>query len=116
MIKKVLELKDTGLEGLEHVKRQISEGKFDETIPLFADLVQAFATIEQSLANLPDKTISTEMNKAAENVRAGLDHVATAFENRDRDKVFAVLQFSLVPKYKQWMEKLDKTLQPYILS
>jgi hypothetical protein len=50
LARQITELAETALEGLEHVQRQNMEGKFEQTMPLFTDVIEAFTEIEKILA------------------------------------------------------------------
>ena len=46
IMKRTIELSETCLEGLEHIKEKLNEGQFEETIPLMNDSVVAFSQME----------------------------------------------------------------------
>ena len=115
VIRQVLDLKETGLEGLEYIRMQIQKGKFEDTIGLFSDVVHAFASIEQSLQTLPDEKVKAMLQENNAKLTSSFDLVASAYESGDRINAFETIQFSLLPAYKRWAKKLDYTLQPFIL-
>lgn len=92
---------DTSFEGLDHVRQKLSEGKFEETILLFSDTLQAFANIEMSLKNLPDKIVKGTLEKMTEKVRKGFDITVFAYESGNLPST---------PNYKPHKERLTNSM------
>lgn len=109
-----IELTITGLEGLEYIQEQISEEPNETVIRLFADLLTAFNAIEGSIENLPlDKNSLVE---TTDKLRQAFDYIVSALEEGNSAKVQEMLQFTLVPMYKNWKVELEEAFNPFILS
>jgi hypothetical protein len=112
--KQSLELADTGLESLEYIKQQYKEGKFTETFYLFNDVVNAFSTMERSiqglLPHLPENQISLLMDR----LRNGLGLIVSTYEQDRSSQAREVLQFNLMPTYKEWRIELHRVLDQYV--
>ncbi|WP_404454400.1 hypothetical protein LG329_05560 [Virgibacillus necropolis] len=116
VMKQSAELLDTVYEGLQHMQQLLKEGKFEETIPLFGDIVYAFSTIENSVSELPDEILSDDSKALTTKVRNALDHVVGSYESKEYGKVQEVLQFTLMPSYRKWMEELDEAFRSFLVS
>ncbi|EWG11497.1 hypothetical protein [Cytobacillus firmus] len=55
VMKQCLEISETILEGLHHIQKLLSEGKFEQTIYLYEDVLLAYSTIENSVEPLKEK-------------------------------------------------------------
>lgn len=115
-MKQSIELSETILEGLQHIQKLLSEGKQEQTVFLFEDVLTAYATISRTvepvLKELNNETVTTvqaDFSKAA-------DLVVSAYEQKYYPKVQEILQFNLVPQFKKLKEELEKAFSPYLVS
>jgi RNA binding exosome subunit len=116
VMKQSTELLKTALEGLQHIQTLLSEGKFEDSIFLFENTVQAFSTIENSLKGFPDDILTEDIQTITNNVRNAFEIVVSSYETKNYAKVQEVLQFTLIPRYKNWEHELEKTFNPYLVS
>lgn len=116
VMKQSVELSETILEGLQHIQKLLGEGKFEETMSMFEDVVSAFSTMQQSLTPVTEKLENQEIDAKAIKVQADLELVVSAYEAKSHGKVQEIIQFTLTPQLKKWKEALEKTFQPYIIS
>lgn len=116
IMRQTSELLITGYEGLTHIQQLLKEGKFKDTIPLFSDVVHAFSVIENSVDNLPVEMLSDDSKSLTTKVRDALDLVVGSYELEQSGKVQEMLQFTLIPRYRRWMEELDRIFNPYLVS
>ncbi len=110
--KRILELTDSGLQGLEYVHEQNMEGRLEQTASVFAHVVQAFSEIEQSLVG--SKVMCKELEEASNSLRDGLDWMTKAYEKQENIRPVEVMQLTLLPRYGAWMEELAKCLSQYV--
>ncbi|UII55611.1 hypothetical protein LS684_18595 [Cytobacillus spongiae] len=116
VMKMSLELSETIVEGLQHIQKLLNEGKHEQTVFLFEDVLTAYESIgrttKQVVKDLNQELIlarQTEFGKSAE-------LVVTAFEEKNYAKVQEILQFNFVPKFKKLKEELEKAFNPYLVS
>jgi hypothetical protein len=56
LAKRLLELAETGLAGLEYGKEQNGQGNFEQTMSVFTDVIHSFSEIENVLnTNQPEE-------------------------------------------------------------
>lgn len=104
------------LDGLAYIERHLQSGQFEETVHLFASVVQAFGYIQQALQQLTKHDIPFDSESEARNVLAIIDDVASAYESEKPYRALSRMKWSLLPSYKQWVSNVHDRLQPYILS
>ena len=96
-MKKSLELSETILEGLQHIQKHLSEGKSEQSVFMFEDVLEAYtaisATIEPVINELNNESISSKQTGFSQ----AADLVVTAYEEENYAKVQEILQFTLVP-------------------
>lgn len=116
VIRRTLELADTCLQGLEHAKTCINEGRFEDGIIMLHDAVFGYYQMEKALvpvlANLP----GTKMCPLSEALNNALNTVVSVQERGERAKALELMQFSVVPAYKKWHAELNRCLRPYVAS
>jgi hypothetical protein len=116
IIRKTLDLADTCLEGLEHVKACINKGRFEDGLIMLHDSVQGYYHMEKALVPVLAKLPANGMGPLSEALRNALDAVISIQERGERAKVLELMQFVVVPAYKKWHTELNRCLRPYVAS
>jgi len=116
VMKQSIELLNTVQEGLEHVQALLKEGKFEESIPLFGDIVLGFSTTERTVVRLPEEILYEEVKTFTIKVRKALDLVVGTYETKDYYKMQEILQFTLLPRFKRWKDLLEEMFSSYLAS
>jgi|SRR5699024_2879547 len=116
VIKQSIELLNTTQEGLEHVQRLLKEGKFENSIPLFSDILLAFSTVESTVICLPEEILLDEAKGCTSKVRKALDFFVGTYEAKDYYKIQEILQFTLIPRFKRWKDLLEEMFSSYVAS
>jgi hypothetical protein len=115
-MRRLVDLAETGLEGLEHIQKKLSEGLDQSTIMLITDVITAFNTIEQSVDKIPSESITlNSVGEITNQLRRAFDYLVTALEEGSEVKVREILQFTLLPVYKNWKKELEGAFNPYLL-
>ncbi len=108
--RRVSNLSETTLEGLEHIYNLTMDGRFEETVVLYTDVATSFHEMQMALAvHLPEYE-GSEMRKMADDVIAGMKLVLAAYENERDVRPMEVMQFAMLPAYRRWHEELQETL------
>src|SRR5690625_1546206 len=116
VMKQSIELLNTVQEGLEHVQALLKEGKFEESIPLFGDIVLGFSTTERTVVRLPEEILYEEVKTFTIKVRKALDLVVGTYETKNYYKMQEILQFTLLPRFKRWKDLLEEMFSSYLAS
>src|SRR5690606_24961537 len=118
VIRWTLDLADTLQEGLQHIhQRQATGHRPEETIPLFTDVVEAFAEIENALQSpLLSLASAAELTHRTNSLREGLDSMTSAYEGTSDVSPLATLQFTLLPRFQEWHRTLNEALRPHLAS
>lgn len=118
VIRWTLDLADTLQEGLQHIyQRQATGHRSEETIPLFTDVVEAFADIESALQqSLPSLANIDELTQRTNSLREGMDWMTSAYEGTSTVSPLATLQFTLLPRFLEWHRTLKEALRPHLAS
>ncbi|WP_066290399.1 hypothetical protein [Bacillus sp. FJAT-29937] len=116
VMKKSLELSETILEGLRYIQKLLSEGKSEQSVFMFEEVLQAYATIERNI----EPVVNELNNESISAKQAEFSHTAnlvvTAYEEKNYAKVKEIIQFTLVPRYKRLKEELELAFNPFIVS
>ena len=116
LAKRLLELAETGLEGLEYVKKQNGQGNFEQAMSVFIDVLHSFSEIENVLnMNQPEEGYA-DLASATESLRDGFNWMVKAYESQEQSGTLEIMQLTLIPRYKSWQEELEKSLSRYIVS
>lgn len=116
VMKQSLTLTGTIIEGLQHIQKELGEGKLQETVFLFEDVVAGFLAVENSLMPVKEELEMKSVEDKLTSLKNTLELVVTAYEAKDQAKVQELMQFTIVPQFKELKEELEETFQPYVTS
>ncbi len=116
IMKRILELAETTLEGLEHVSRRVQEGYFQDTTELFTDVVASIHEMEKALQPFLPELEENDLEKKNKELLQALRFLLAAYEGDQDVRPVEVLQFTLLPRYRAWQEELRGALGPYTAS
>ncbi|KAF0825138.1 hypothetical protein V7200_17810 [Cytobacillus firmus] len=116
VMKKSQELAETVLEGLQHIQKLIGEGKHEQSILLFEDVLLAYSTIGRSIDSVIRELGNDTVSAQQADVSKAAELVVSAFEEKNYAKVQEVLQFTLIPQFKKLTAEFEKAFQPYLVS
>lgn len=116
VMKKSQELAETVLEGLQHIQKLIGEGKHEQSILLFEDVLLAYSTIGRSIDSAIRKLGNDNVSVQQADVSKAAELVVSAFEEKNYAKVQEVLQFTLIPQFKKLKAELEQAFQPFLVS
>ena len=116
IVRRVLSVSETGLEGLEHIHERAREGDLSATNSLFQDVVYGVYEIQKSLNVLDPDAKSDDLGELTESLMEALNLMVSAYENEEAFGTLGFMQFTLIPRYRKWKDELDRTLRPTIQS
>jgi hypothetical protein len=116
VMRHMIELSHTCLEGVKYIQNHLSQGCLDCTVLLLEDFVHAFYSMDQSLnpmLTLFDSQHFEDMNLS---VWDSIDSVVSAYEKDDESRALQLINAQLLPELIKWRSELEHTFYPYILS
>jgi hypothetical protein len=116
VVKRTIELSESCVEALEHIKLRINEGAFEETIRLMDDLMNAIHQIEVSMYGYLDKLPKNDIEERTIQLRNAMELVVSAYEQRESVKASEFIQLNLYPCFNSWKAEIERVLHPYVLS
>lgn len=116
VIKKSIQLSDTILEGLEHITKLLNDGKHEQSVFLFEDVMEAYTSIRTATEPIVKKLKSETVREKQVDIENVIVQVVSEYEKNNYLKVQEIFQHELVPKYKTFKEELEKLFEPYLIS
>ena len=114
VMRNILNLSETSMDGLHHIASRLEEGHFESTVILMEDVVEAVYHIESSVLHFADKLEPNGLDSATANLRLALNSVVHAYEQGQRAKALVFMQQNLLPAFARWREELNVCLSPYV--
>ncbi|WP_132995185.1 hypothetical protein [Sporanaerobacter acetigenes] len=115
VIHNILPLLTTIEEGLTHVKKQISELRYEEALGLLQDSMLGVASIEVALQ--PMRGISMgKIVPLTDILKNNINKVLESYEKGKQELIENQIEKEVLPAFNNWKKELEKTLKPYILS
>ncbi|ENH98402.1 hypothetical protein J416_00404 [Gracilibacillus halophilus YIM-C55.5] len=116
LMQHILELSETMDEGMTHIHSQLKAGKQDETVYLFEDFVQAFASIENAIETVDDEFKNDEVDEKTKDVKKNIEAVVQLYEMKDYDKIVENMESGLFPNLNEWRSQLETAFQPHTMN
>jgi hypothetical protein len=116
VMKRIVELAETCLEGMEHIKLQLNEGRFEDSIRLMTDVVDAYHSMEKSLQDFLSQLPPNRIEELSNTLRSAFEYMVSAYEEGKGAMALEIIQFNLLPSYKRWKGELERILNPYLVS
>lgn len=114
VIKRIVELAETGLEGLKQIELDLKEGKYEQSVTLLQDTINAFYSIEKAIKPMTPNLLPNELTPLSQQLTESYQLIISAYEQRAYTKAQEIMQYNLLPSYKKWHAELDSSLLPYI--
>ncbi|ADC49184.1 hypothetical protein BpOF4_05610 [Alkalihalophilus pseudofirmus OF4] len=111
-----LDLVKTMVEGTHHLQLLLNEGRFEQGIILFEDIMKAYAAIERSIAPVVEEVEGEEICVQLGKVRESLELVLTHFEKKEFGRVKEVVQFNLLLQLKKVEADSSTAFSKYLVS
>ena len=115
VIHNILPLLSTIEEGLNHIKIQMSELRFEESLELLQDSMLGIASIDQSLEpilEIPKDKISY----LTTDLKNSILKLVENYEKGKQELIEMQIDKELLPAFLDWKDELEITLNPYIIS
>ena len=115
VIHNILPLLSTIEEGLNHIKIQMSELRFEESLELLQDSMLGIASIEQSLEpilEIPKEKISY----LTTDLKNSILKVVENYEKGKQELIENQIEKTVIPAFLSWKQELENTLKPYTIS
>jgi len=116
IIKYTLNLLKTMEEGMGYVKTKLGELNIEGTVTVLTDLITAFTEVEKSISPMLEKLPKNNIIEKSDKLRRAFDTMVREYENNKGQKTLEIMQFTLEPTFKNWIEDLESILKPYVLS
>ena len=101
---KVLLLADTMLEAVGHLKQRLAEGKLENNLYLFKDMMEAFLTIEKIIEKREDIDIKAE----TEDLKKSFEVITSYYEQENYNDIRSFFNFVFLPAFEAWNRQIIK--------
>ncbi len=96
----IIELLKTMEQGVRHLDRKLAEGKIQENLYLFTDLLEAFSTIETQVQE------NQELEEPTAELKRAFSLIADSYEEEDYGKVRSYFIFVFKKSFEDWFNKV----------
>ncbi len=112
----VIDLSNTMQEGMQYIAQRIEGERFNETLFLFEDVLEAFASIQTSVGLLVELEKQGELEDSSRILRESMERLARAYEEGSLEKARLEVQTTLLAAFKKWQDQLQSSLKQYLES
>jgi hypothetical protein len=112
----IINLSDTIMEGLEHIKHRVSEGYLEDTYYLLEDIMNAVASIHRATEPMLSVLGENSIEEFAQHINHLIDEMTNNYKEQRIEKAKIDFQLVLIPAFKEWKNELERCLSDYIAS
>lgn len=106
VMRRSVELAETCMEGLYHIRARIQEGMFEETMYLFEDIVYGYCQIAEFLPALDSFLTDDRLGVITCEIEEALHSMLTAYEYCDINKAAYIVNNQLISGFQLWSREL----------
>jgi len=112
----IINLSDTIMEGLEHIKQRVSEGYLEDTYYLLEDIINAVASIHKATEQILPVMGENHIEEYTQHINHLIDEMTNNYKEQRIEKAKTDYQLVLIPAFKKWKNELERCLSDYIAS
>lgn len=116
VMKQSVELSGTMIEGIEHIQMLLEEGKYEDSMYLFENVVAGFLSIEHSVTPIIETLENNGIEARSKQIKESLELVVSAYEVRNYDKAQEVIRNTLTSHCKEFRQELEAVFSPFLVS
>ncbi len=109
---RIVELAETGFAGLEYVQQRNEACCYEQGIPVFLDVLEAFASIEKTLWD--HGCYKNNVVLFTDLLRDGISLMVQAYEQQYEQQYTELISKLVIPLYRVWQSELCRTLSGYL--
>ena len=106
----IIELMETLEEGINHIKKQLSQLRYEDALTLFADTMEGIKAIEEAIEQIKDELSENNIGKELRELLEVMKQVVASFKKRDELQVEAHIMVEVIDKFAKWREEVERAL------
>lgn len=112
----IINLSDTIMEGLEHIKQRVLDGYLEDTYYLLEDIINAVASIHKATEQMLPVLGENRIEEYTQHINHLIDEMTNNYKEQRIEKAKTDYQLVLIPAFKKWKNELERCLSDYIAS
>jgi len=116
VMRQSLELSETMLNGIEHIRWKLAAGHFEEMLSLLQDVTEALVSIQEGGQQVAGEMKTGNPNDNMERLLSALDELVSAYESKDWEQALKAMENQVVPGFIAWKEELERCYRPAVVS
>ena len=102
--KRLLDLTNTMLEAVGHLKKRFADAKLENNLYLFTDMMEAFSIIEKIL----DKREDIDIKSETEDLKKSFEVITSYYEEENYNDIRSFFNFVFLPAFEAWNREIIK--------
>ncbi|KIL46576.1 hypothetical protein KP77_27030 [Jeotgalibacillus alimentarius] len=107
---RTVELNETVLEALEHTKKLINEGQFEQSVYIFEEAMKGYAQVELVLKPSDSEVVQVSLNQVVDKA----NQIVEAYSDQKFEKVKELLRLSMIPAFKRLQVSVSEEYKEYL--
>ncbi|KAB3539659.1 hypothetical protein F8154_00460 [Alkaliphilus pronyensis] len=116
VIRRIIELIDTLEEGIIHLEKQLTEHRYEESVVMLQDLLEAISSIANAIEPMDGELPENNISSLSQNLIKGIQKTVDSYSEDKEVNLSVEAQEYIIPNYISWRDEIAKTLKPYIQS
>lgn len=112
----ITELMETLEEGLNHIKKQLAELRYEEALMLLADAMEGVAAIEKAIDEVKDELTDNKMDELLKELLGVMNQVLISYERKEELQVENQVMADVIAVFGKWREEVERVVRYNRLS
>ncbi|MBU3180654.1 hypothetical protein [Clostridium psychrophilum] len=116
VIYNILQLLSTIEDGLCHIKRQLSELRYEEALGLLQDSMIGIMSIENVIEPMIPQLKENNIEIIGVTLKENIGNFIAIYEVKREVYLERQMEERILPVFRKWKQELERVLRPYVVS
>lgn len=116
VVQNVLSLLDTIEEGIQHLKKQIFELRYEEGILMLEDIVDGKISIENAMEPMMENLRENKIKSLLKIFNEDINSILNLYENDNKSELEDIISNKFISDFLNWKTEVSDVLKVYTIS
>lgn len=116
VIQNVLSLLDTIEEGIQHLKKQISELRYEEAFSMLEDTMIGVSSIENAMEPMMENLRENKIKSLLKIFNEDINSILNLYENDNKSELEDIISNKFISDFLNWKTEVSDVLKVYTRS
>ena len=116
VIHNIFPLLNTIEEGLNHIKQQLFELRYEEALGLLEDVVLGISSIEDAIQPMMPELEENKIEILSVTLKESISKILETYKDGKEIDLATQVEEGVLIAFQYWKEEIERVLRPYVVS